>query len=105
MLERASRLLVHGVMNESEFTCSGALAANCKVQFVPTIDGKAQPTSVPTLLVPPGQTRSFPPATQLFVVTDELPPGEHVVGVTVVANSTLYYQYVNLGSMQILTVG
>lgn len=103
-LERASRLLVQSTMKESEFTCSAALATSCKVQFVPTIDGKAQPTSVPTLLVPPGQTRSFPPATDLFVVTDELPPGQHIVGVTFVATPSLYYQYAAYGATQILAV-
>lgn len=104
-LEHPSRLLVHGVLESSSFTCAAAAPASCKMQVVPVIDSKAQATSVATLVIPPGQTKSFPAATQLMAVTDEVPAGDHMVGVGLTGTGQFNGQTASFGYKQILRVG
>jgi hypothetical protein len=104
-LERPSRLLVHGVLEASSFTCAAAAPASCKTQIVPVVDGKAQATSVATLIIAPGQTKSFAPATQLLAVTDEVPAGEHQVGIGLTGMGQFNGQSASFGYKQIFRVG
>lgn len=104
-LERASRLMVQGVLHSSSFTCAAASPASCKVQFVPVVDSEAQPTSVATLIIAPGQVKSFPPETDLLAVTGEMSAGEHQVGTGFAMSGQFAGVSVSFGAKQILTVG
>jgi len=103
-LDRASRLLVHGMLIEASFTCSAAAPGNCKLQAVPVVDGKAQPTPVPTLSIAPGQTKAFAPNTDVLAVTDVLPAGDHNVGIGLAGIGPWSGQSVSYGSREIFRV-
>lgn len=104
-LERTSKLLLLGTLEASAFTCAAAAPANCKMQLVPIVDGKAQPTPVSTLVILPGQTKSYPPGTQLISVIDEVPAGEHYVGFGVALTGQINGQSASYGHKQIFRVG
>jgi hypothetical protein len=104
-LARPSRLLVHSVIDSSSFTCAAAAPASCQAQIVPKVDGQAQATSIATLIIPPGQTKSFAPATQLLAVTDEVPAGEHKVGIGLAEKGQIAGLSVGFGHSQIFRVG
>jgi hypothetical protein len=104
-LATASRLLVHGVLASSSYTCAAASPTICKVQLVPIVDGKSQATSIPTLSIPQGQTKGFAQDAQILVVTDEVPAGEHNVGYGVVGTGQFNGQSASFGPRQVLAVG
>lgn len=104
-LERPSRLLVQATLEASAFTCAAAAQANCKMQLVPVVDGKAQPTPISTLVILPGQTKSYPASTQLISVTGEVPAGEHYVGFGVAVTGQFNGQTASYGYKQIFRVG
>ena len=104
-LTKASRLLVHGILVSSSYPCAAASPVVCKIQLVPVVDGVEQPTSLPTISIPQGQTKGLEPETQLLAVTAEVPAGQHYVGYGIATTGQFLGTVTSFGPRQVFAIG